>query len=185
MSHDDFVAIVKREMEANPLCSTQLDIEVTESLMMDDENLFVQRLKALRSVGVKVSLDDFGTRYTSFNALKGLPLNSMKIDRCFVHGVDRSSQAQSICRTILSMARHLRLGTVAEGIETVGELHTLKKIGCQAGQGYLFQRPIPSERFMEFLLDWPEQKRGPVFADAFLDMEVDPMYEVDPLFGVV
>jgi predicted signal transduction protein with EAL and GGDEF domain len=183
--HEDFVAIVKREIETNPPGSTQIDIEVTESLMMDDESLFVERLRKLRSIGVKVSLDDFGTRYTSFNALKGLPLSSMKIDRCFVHGVDRSSQAQSICRTIMSMARHLKLGTVAEGIETIGEFRVLKKIGCQAGQGYLFQRPIPSERFMEFLLDWPEQKRGPVFADAFLDVDVDPLYEVDPLFGVV
>lgn len=182
---EDFVSIVKREMEINPPGLTQIDIEVTESLMMDDESLFIERLKALRSIGVKVSLDDFGTRYTSFNALKGLPLSSMKIDRCFVHGVDRSNQAQSICRTIMSMARHLKLGTVAEGIETIGELRILKKIGCQAGQGYLFQRPIPSERFMEFLLDWPEQKRGPVFADAFLDVDVDPLYEVDPLFGVV
>jgi EAL domain-containing protein (putative c-di-GMP-specific phosphodiesterase class I) len=109
----------------------------------------------------------------------------MKIDRCFVHGVDRSSQAQSICRSIMSMARHLKLGTVAEGIETAGELRALKKMGCQSGQGFLFQRPIPSERLMEFLLDWPEQKRGPVFADAFLDVDVDPLYEVDPLFGVV
>ncbi|HEX4319736.1 MAG TPA: bifunctional diguanylate cyclase/phosphodiesterase [Acidobacteriaceae bacterium] len=183
--HEDFVAIVKREMEINPPGPTQIDIEVTESLMMDDETLFGERLRALRSIGVKVSLDDFGTRYTSFNALKGLPLSSMKIDRCFVHGVDRSSQAQSICRSIMSMARHLKLGTVAEGIETAGELRALKKMGCQSGQGYLFQRPIPSERLIEFLLDWPEQKRGPVFADAFLDVDVDPLYEVDPLFGVV
>jgi diguanylate cyclase (GGDEF)-like protein len=183
--HDGFVSMVKGEINANPPGYSQLDIEVTESLMMDDEPLFVERLKSLRSIGVKVSLDDFGTRYTGFNALKGLPLNTMKIDRCFVHGVDRSSEAQSLCRTIMTMARYLKLGTVAEGIENTGELRVLKNLGCQAGQGFLFQRPIPSERFMEFLLDWPEHKKGPVFADAFTDVDVDPMYEVDPLFGLV
>jgi EAL domain-containing protein (putative c-di-GMP-specific phosphodiesterase class I) len=183
--HEEFVSIVKRELDANPPGYSQLDIEVTESLMMDDEPLFIERLKSLRSIGVKVSLDDFGTRYTGFNALKGLPLNTMKIDRCFVHGVDRSSQAQSLCRTIMTMARYLKLGTVAEGVETTGELRILKKIGCQTGQGFLFQRPVPSERFMEFLLDWPEQKKRPAFVDAFTDVEVDPAYEVDPLFGVI
>jgi diguanylate cyclase (GGDEF)-like protein len=182
---EDFVAVVMREIAANPPGYSQLDIEVTESLMMDDEQLFVERLKSLRSIGVKVSLDDFGTRYTSFNALKGLPLSAMKIDRCFIHGVDRSSQAQSLCRTIMTMARYLKLGTVAEGIETVGELQILKQMGCQAGQGFLFQRPVPSERFTEFLLDWPEQKQRSVFADAFTSVDVDPSYDADPLFGLV
>jgi diguanylate cyclase (GGDEF)-like protein len=182
---EDFVAIVKNAIEANPPGYSQLDIEVTESLMMDDEPLFAERLKSLRSIGVKVSLDDFGTRYTSFNALKGLPLSAMKIDRCFVHGVDRSSQAQSLCRTIMTMARYLKLGTVAEGIETVGELQILKQMGCQGGQGFLFQRPVPSERFTEFLLDWPEQKQRSVFADVFTNVDVDPSYDADPLFGLV
>jgi diguanylate cyclase (GGDEF)-like protein len=182
---EDFVAIVKHEIEANPPGYSQLDIEVTESLMMDDEPLFAERLKSLRSIGVKVSLDDFGTRYTGFNALKGLPLSTMKIDRCFVHGVDRSSQAQSLCRTIMTMARYLKLGTVAEGIETAGELQVLKQMGCQAGQGFLFQRPVPSERFTEFLLDWPEQKQRSVFADAFTNVDVDPSYDADPLYGVI
>ena len=183
--HDEFVSIVKREIAANPPGYSKLDIEVTESLMMDDEPLFVERLRALRAIGVKVSLDDFGTRYTAFNALKGLPLSTMKIDKCFVRGIDRSSQAQSLCRTIMAMARQLKLGTVAEGIETAGELRILKMFGCQAGQGYLFQRPVPSEQFVEFVLDWPERKKGSGFADAFMDVDVDPSYEVDPLFGVV
>jgi predicted signal transduction protein with EAL and GGDEF domain len=182
--HESFVEIVKNEIEANPPGFTKLDIEVTESLMMDDENLFVERLRSLRSLGVQVSLDDFGTRYTGFNALKGLPLNTMKIDKCFVHGVDRSHQAQSLCRTIVTMARHLKLGTVAEGIENVGELQIMKKIGCQAGQGYLFLRPVPSEQLLKFLRDWPERKNGPEFAEAFAEVEVDPDYEADPLFGV-
>jgi EAL domain-containing protein (putative c-di-GMP-specific phosphodiesterase class I)/GGDEF domain-containing protein len=183
---EDFVETVERELTAYPLGPrTQLDIEVTESLLMDDEALFVQRLKGLRSAGVNVSLDDFGTRYTGFNALKGLPLNTMKIDKCFVHGVNRSAQAQSLCQTIVVMARQLNMVTIAEGVEDVGELRALKNIGCNAGQGYLFQRPIPSEHLMEFVHNWPEIKRSGHFVDTFLDVEVDPAYEIDPLFGVI
>jgi diguanylate cyclase len=183
--HADFVTLVEQELTAQPLGTTQLEIEVTESLLMDDEALFRERLQALRSIGVKVSLDDFGTRYTGFNSLKGLPLNSMKIDQCFVREVDRSSQAQSLCRTIVTMARQLKLSTIAEGIEDVGELQAMKKIGCQGGQGYLFQRPAPYDQFLRFLHEWPERKRQGEFAEAFTDVEFDPRYEVDPLFGVV
>ncbi len=167
--HEEFVQIVERELAAHPPGDMQLDIEVTESLLMDDEELFVERLSALRAIGVKVSLDDFGTRYTGFNALKGLPLNTMKIDKCFVHGVDRSSQAQSLCRTIVMMAGHLRLSSVAEGIEEVGELRCLKRIGCQGGQGYLFQRPVPNREFMQFMREWPTRKKSTEFGGAFVD----------------
>jgi predicted signal transduction protein with EAL and GGDEF domain len=183
--HDEFVSIVDRELRRHAIGSTQLEIEVTESLLIDDEELFVERLRGLRSIGVRVSLDDFGTRYTGFNALKGLPLHSMKIDRCFVHGVDRSVQGQSLFRTIVSMAGHLNLATVAEGIEEMSELRALQKVGCHAGQGYLFLRPAPAEEFLEFLHEWPQRKRQGDFASVFNDVEVDPRYEVDPLFGVL
>ena len=183
--HQDFVSMVKHELAAHPPGATQLDVEVTESLLMDDEALFIERLTELRAVGVKVSLDDFGTRYTGFNALKGLPLNTMKIDRCFVHGIDRSRQAQALCRTIVTMARHLGLSTVAEGIEEAGELKTLKELGCHGGQGYLFQRPVAPEQFLEFMRQWPERKLQSEFGGAFLNVDVEPSCEVDPLYGVI
>lgn len=183
--HDGFVDLVARELLRSPLGSTQLEIEVTESLLMDDEELFQERMRGLRSIGVKVSLDDFGTRYTGFNALKSLPLHSMKIDRCFVQGFHRSTQAQSLFRTIVSMANDLQLATVAEGIEELGELRALKKVGCHAGQGYLFQRPVPAEEFLLFLEEWPQRKLSREFGGIFTDITVDPRYEVDPLFGVI
>ncbi len=183
--NENFVSIVQREIGANPPIGSQLDIEVTESLMMDDEKLFVERLTTLRNIGVKVTLDDFGTRYTGFNALKGLPLNSMKIDKCFVHGIDRSSQAQSLCRTIVTMARHLNLATIAEGLETAGELRALRKIGCQGGQGYLFQRPVPSAKFLEFVESWPKRKHLHDMGSFGPEEEMALETEADPLFGVV
>ena len=181
--HQDFVEIVKSELDLNPPGETQLDVEVTESLLMDDEDLFIERLNAVRSIGVQVSLDDFGTRYTGFNALQGLPLNTMKIDKCFIHGIDRSSQAQSLCRTMVTMATHLNLATVAEGIENPGELRILKELGCLAGQGYLFQRPVPSDQFLGFMREWPERKSNSEFASAFLSSDGNRSLDLDPLVG--
>ena len=181
--HEDFISIVKQELEAQPTEGSHLDIEVTESLLMDDEGLFIDGLRTLRSIGVKVSLDDFGTRYTGFNALKGLPLSTMKIDKCFVHGVDHSSQAQSLCRTIVMMARQLKLGTVAEGIETAGELRALQSIGCQSGQGYFFKRPIPADQFLHFALDWRAGKNSPPIDAVFEENDPDRSRELDSMFG--
>jgi EAL domain-containing protein (putative c-di-GMP-specific phosphodiesterase class I) len=183
LRNDGFVSMVKRELEDNSLAYSQLDIEVTESLLQENESLFIERLRALRTIGVKVSLDGFGTRYTESRSLNGLSLNTVKIDRSCVHDVDRSSHAQSLCRSAMTMARYLKLGTIAEGIESAAELRTLKELGCQAGQGFLFQRPVPSERFTEFLLDWPEQKKRPAFDDAFTD--VGSAYDADPLYGMI
>ena len=108
----------------------------------------------------------------------------MKIDKCFVRSIDQSAEAQSLCRTILTMARHLKLATVAEGIEEIGELRVLKRLGCQVGQGYLFQRPVSSELFLKFLQEWPARVRDSELAGIFQDVDVNPRYEVDPLFGV-
>jgi diguanylate cyclase (GGDEF)-like protein len=181
---EEFVAIVAEELRANPLGATQLEIEVTESLLMDDEDLFLDRLNGLRSIGVKVSLDDFGTRYTGFNALKGLPLTAMKIDKCFVHGINRSTQAQSLCKTIVTMARHLNLSTVAEGIESAEELRILKKMGCDAGQGFLFQRALRPDQMERFLDGWPERKIQPEFFNTFTEQDSEMMHEIQPLIGV-
>ena len=95
------------------------------------------------------------------------------------------AQAQSLCRTIVTMASHLELSTIAEGIEEIGELRTLKKLGCLGGQGYLFQRPVKSDRFLDFVRQWPARKKCSEFHEAFQDVEVDPQYEVDPLYGVM
>ena len=104
---------------------------------------------------MRISIDDFGTRYTSFNMLKHLPFNAMKIDRCFVNGIHRSENMRKLCQTIVAMAHSLTLHTVAEGIEDRDELEILRQMGCNAGQGFLFQPPIPTEEFAEFLRLWP------------------------------
>ena len=154
LRRDDFVPAVRARLTQIPISPARLELEVTESVLMDDEDLFATRVRQLKAIGVRVAIDDFGTRYTGFNVLKRIPLDAMKIDRCFIRGIDRSRDARALYETIVAMARQLKLRTVAEGVEHDGELEVLKQIGCDAAQGYLFQRPVPAAEFEAFLRRW-------------------------------
>jgi EAL domain-containing protein (putative c-di-GMP-specific phosphodiesterase class I) len=90
----------------------------------------------------------------------------MKIDRCFIHGIDRSPDMRAVCRTIIAMARHLKMRTVAEGVEDPGEVEALKEIGCDAAQGFFFQRPVADEFFADFLHGWPDKAHAFGFSHA-------------------
>jgi EAL domain-containing protein (putative c-di-GMP-specific phosphodiesterase class I) len=102
----------------------------------------------------------------------------MKIDQCFIRGIDRSQGMRSLCETIVAMARQLKLHTVAEGIEEPGELEVMREIGCEAGQGYLFQRPVDADQFTEFLRNWRERRHGFGFADAGLARFTRPLCDI-------
>jgi EAL domain-containing protein (putative c-di-GMP-specific phosphodiesterase class I)/GGDEF domain-containing protein len=166
LRREDFARMVESIQDEVPVAPTKLELEVTESMLLEDEELFTARLRQVKAVGARIAIDDFGTRYTGFNLLRQLPLNTMKIDHCFIQGVDHSQEMRALCQTIVAMARQLKLRTVAEGIETPGELQAMRDIGCEAGQGYLIQRPIPSEEFTLFLCNWPTLKRAIGFIDA-------------------
>ena len=105
LRRDDFVRSVRAVLAEIPHAATRLELEVTESVLFDDEKLFTARVRQLKAIGVRVAIDDFGTRYTGFNVLKQVPLDSMKIDRCFIHGIDRSPDMRALCLTIVAMAR--------------------------------------------------------------------------------
>jgi len=161
LRREDFVSTVHARLAQTPISPARLELEVTESVLMDDEALFATRVRQLQAIGVRVAIDDFGTRYTGFNSLRHVPIDAMKIDRCFIQGIDRSRDARALCETIVAMARQLKLRTVAEGVELAGELEVLKEIGCDAAQGYLFQRPVGAEELAEFLLRWPRPAEDP------------------------
>ena len=175
---DDCPRMVRTIMEKIPIAPTQLELELTESLAFEDEELLAQRMRQLRAIGVRVAIDDFGTRYTGFNVLKNLPLNTMKIDQCFIRGIDRSQDMLALCETIVAMVRQLKLRMVAEGIEGLGELAAMRQIGCEAGQGYLFQRPVPAEEFTAFMREWPERMSEFGFEDSPDLFDDDPIYAV-------
>jgi EAL domain-containing protein (putative c-di-GMP-specific phosphodiesterase class I)/GGDEF domain-containing protein len=166
LRREDFVRLIENIQDEVRVAPTKLELEVTESMLLEDEELFTARLRQVKAVGTRIAIDDFGTRYTGFNLLRQLPLNTMKIDQCFIQGVDHSQEMRALCQTIVAMARQLKLRTVAEGIETPGELQVMRDIGCEAGQGYLIQRPIPAEEFTLFLRNWPTLKRTIGFIDA-------------------
>ena len=175
---EEFVRSVRTIMSELPLDETEVELEMTESLAFEDEELFTARIRQLKSIGVRIAIDDFGTRYTGFNVLKHLPLDAMKIDQCFIRGIHNSPGMRSLCQTIVAMARQLKLRTVAEGIEEAGELEVMREIGCDAGQGYLFQRPVAADEFAEFLREWPQRKIGFGFADAHLVREIESIHEI-------
>jgi EAL domain-containing protein (putative c-di-GMP-specific phosphodiesterase class I) len=176
LRRDDFARRVRRLMAEFPIDPVELELEVTETLLLDDEELFTSRIRQLKTVGVRLAIDDFGTRYTGFNLLSRLPLDAMKIDRCFIRGIHQSFDMRTLCTTIMAMARHLKLRTVAEGIEEPEELDVMQQIGCDAGQGYLFSRPITPEDFTMFLREWPQRRVRLGFGAA----SVSP---ADPLLG--
>ncbi len=159
MRRNDFIRSIRTLLEENPLDGTQIEIEVTESVLFDDEELFAARIRQLKAMGISIAIDDFGTRYTGFNVLKRLPLDAMKIDRCFIHGVHRTQEALSLCQTIVAMARQLKLRTIAEGVEQRAELDAVREIGCDALQGFLVHAPMASTRMADFLKEWPESAR--------------------------
>jgi diguanylate cyclase (GGDEF)-like protein len=168
LRRDDFAQLVRSIREEIPVAPTKLELEVTESMLLEDEKLFSDRLLQLTAAGAHIAIDDFGTRYTGFKMLRRLPLYAMKIDHCFIQGIDNSQEMRALCRTIVAMARDLKLRTVAEGIETPGELEAAREIGCNEGQGYLFQRPIPADEFAAFLAEWPHRRKALGYSDVRL-----------------
>jgi len=146
----DFVGTVERAIRTSGLDPAQLELEVTESMIMDDVHSAAERLAELRSLGVKVSVDDFGTGYSSLSYLQRLPVDVLKIDRTFVKDLDAAGtegqQARVLAQAITGLAHSLGLRVVAEGVETVEQLGVLREFGCDEAQGFLFARPIPAEQ---------------------------------------
>jgi diguanylate cyclase (GGDEF)-like protein/PAS domain S-box-containing protein len=123
-----------------------VDVEITESLVMSDVEETIRKLNELRDMGLHVALDDFGTGYSSLAYLSRLPLDTLKIDRAFVRGMTQQSADLSIITSIVSLARALRLGLVAEGVETEDQAQRLLALGCREAQGFLFSQPVAPER---------------------------------------
>jgi diguanylate cyclase (GGDEF)-like protein/PAS domain S-box-containing protein len=129
----------------------QIEVELTESVAMQDSEQHVTKLHALRDLGVRVSVDDFGTGYSSLAYLRNLPIDYLKIDRTFVRDMNVDRNDAAIVRAIISMAQSLHLGTVAEGIETREHASQLLALGCSTGQGYFFAKPMPAHETNELL----------------------------------
>ncbi len=134
--------VVSRALTESGFCPGQLQLEITESVLMQDAGSAVGMLRALRNMGVRLSVDDFGTGYSSLSYLKRFPIDVLKIDKSFVRELPGDGEDAAIARAIIALARSLRLATVAEGVETEAQAAFLKAEGCDRFQGFFFGRPM-------------------------------------------
>ncbi|QEA13092.1 putative bifunctional diguanylate cyclase/phosphodiesterase [Comamonas flocculans] len=146
----DFSARVLRLMQRHGLDASRLVLELTESMLIDDIDDTVAKMRALHRHGVRFALDDFGTGYSSLSLLRELPLQVLKIDRSFVRDVAGDEGSATLVRAIVALAGSLGLQTIAEGVETSAQQAALLAQGCHGYQGYLFARPMPALRFLRW-----------------------------------
>lgn len=140
----EFVNTLLNSLDESGVSPALFEIELTESLMMQDISSVVSRLRTLRGIGIQVAIDDFGTGYSSLQYLDDLPLDVLKIDRAFISRLSTSESDNSLAQSIAAMARTLSLRTVAEGVESEEQLHRVIAIGCDVVQGYYYSRPVPA-----------------------------------------
>ena len=134
---------VRSILQSSGLAARQLELEITESILVDDASAAGRTLRALSALGVRLAIDDFGTGYSSLSYLRSFPIDTLKIDRSFVAEMESSIDAKVIIRSIVNLAHNLAMTVVAEGVESLGQLALLAELGCARTQGFLFSRPLP------------------------------------------
>ncbi|WP_411161979.1 EAL domain-containing protein [Idiomarina sp. HP20-50] len=150
----EFVDTVREVIKETGIKPSQLVLEITESVFMRHPELAINKLHELRELGVKVALDDFGTGYSSLSYLKSLPVNLLKIDRSFVSDMVSNRHDSAIIEGIISMAHHLELEVLAEGVETSAQQEYLRRCHCDAIQGFLLAKPLPKDALIKFLHEY-------------------------------
>lgn len=146
-SDPDLMQDIQAAIAAYDISPSQLEFEVTESLLASDIKHAIELLKALQSIGLTIAIDDFGTGYSSLSYLKQLPLDKLKVDRAFVMDIPDNNDDKLITTAIIAMAHSLNLKVVAEGVETTEQMAFLQSLGCEIGQGYLFNKPLSPQEF--------------------------------------
>ena len=150
---EDFIITVSEALRSSGIDGSMIEMELTESCLMDNVEYSLYTLTALKEMGIRIAIDDFGTGYSSLNYLNRFPIDVLKIDRSFVAEVhDRSKNDHAaIVTAVMSLSHSLHLDTIAEGVETVQELAYLTALGCKTIQGFLFSKPIPVDNFIELI----------------------------------
>ncbi len=161
----NLLAIVTDTLKQSGLSPNRLELEITETLLLEKSSDVLASLHALRERGVRVSMDDFGTGYSSLSYLRSFPFDKIKIDQSFVRGLDSKRDAQAIIRAIASLGKGLGVTITAEGVETEAEMSRLRAEGCHEGQGFLFSRARPHAEIVELL-------KAQCNADAATDLQV-------------
>ena len=156
-------------LEDSGLAADRLELEITESVLLQDDEANLAILRALRALGVRIVMDDFGTGYSSLGYLLRFPFDKLKIDRSFVVGLPHRKESDAIVRAIIGMGQNLAIPVTAEGVETIGQLEALRSRGCSEVQGFLFSRPVPAAEISPFL-----SRRRPTPAPAHRSAPISP-----------
>jgi EAL domain-containing protein (putative c-di-GMP-specific phosphodiesterase class I) len=147
---------VDATLKKHRLAPASLQLEITESMAAQDDGV-MRRLQALKALGVKIALDDFGTGYSSLSCLHQMPIDTLKIDRSFVQDLEHSSYHRTLVEATVRVAHSLRIASVAEGVETPGQLAVVSALDCDAVQGYLFSRPLDAMQIGNWLAHWQDR----------------------------
>jgi EAL domain-containing protein (putative c-di-GMP-specific phosphodiesterase class I) len=144
---------VEAALASSGLAPEHLTLEITESVLARRREELTDILEEVTGRGVRLALDDFGTGYSSLSLLQDLPVHTLKVDRSFVQGIEAEGGRAPFVRAIVDLAHALELAVVAEGIEEVGQITALRRLGCRIGQGFYFSKPVESAAFESFVRD--------------------------------
>ncbi|MGM8214860.1 sensor domain-containing phosphodiesterase [Bacillaceae bacterium W0354] len=151
ISQEDYVRRMEKIMSITNFKPEYLSLEITETSLIENLDEVAINIAQLKNLGVRISIDDFGTNYSSLNYLKHLPVDTIKLDQTFVHDVQDNQIDQRICKTIIQLGKDLELDVVAEGIEQEEHLEIIESYGCEIFQGYYFSKPLNKENWMKYL----------------------------------
>ena len=141
LAHQDLIEVIRSCLKDAGLSANSLELELTESMIMEDTDEALKVLKAIKSLGVRLSIDDFGTGYSSLAYLKNLPVDTLKIDKTFVDDITSQTSDVPIVASIIALAKNLKLKVVAEGVECLEQVSYLRSHGCDEIQGYYYSKP--------------------------------------------
>jgi EAL domain-containing protein (putative c-di-GMP-specific phosphodiesterase class I) len=181
LMHPLLTAQVRSVLEATGLKPRCLNLEVTESMVMEHSETALEVLNQLTALGVSLSTDDFGTGYSSLSYLHRFPFERLKIDRSFIGKMDSDEKSEEIIRTILTLADNLNLEVVAEGIENEHQYSRLRELGCRFGQGYLISKPVDAAQTERILSEGLKMNFPPGPVEGQFNFEADSIIEVAKL----
>jgi EAL domain-containing protein (putative c-di-GMP-specific phosphodiesterase class I) len=163
LGNPDLLRSVDEILQSLSLSGSSLKLEITESMLMEKGSAATALLGQLKARQIQLSIDDFGTGYSSLAYLQSLPIDTLKIDRSFISGIEHREKNLEITQTIITLAHSLKLDVVAEGVETEAQLDIVRSLGCEYGQGYLFSRPLDEQAAVAFMTEVTSSQKSKVW----------------------
>lgn len=158
--HPSFYEMILGILSHTQVAPENIELEITEGVIMYNENDTIDLLKKLRDLGLKLSIDDFGTGYSSLSYLKQFPIDKLKIDQSFIKSIDQNDADKAIVSTVVDLGNNLGLTLIAEGVEEASHLSILKDMGCQEIQGYYFSKPLPQQNLLAFMSEFKHGQKS-------------------------